>query len=753
MENRELDKRTVPAPGAQQPAPGGHYPAYPSAPYPHYGRGYYYGDAPVDEGILGSLHPRRLMRVLRRKWKTVFAAVAFAMIVASFYLWTTPKIYMATCLIEMSQRRPRIMNQQSAVIEDQMYSPSEEIYNTRLKKFGSLAFKVFAVPHFKEKNPEFGLPDAEIVAALSGAKFSMISKSKLFQITGENSNPKLVAAVVNTLAEATELSIMDENRRASDSAVAWLQEQALSQQKKLADADQAVVNGRKANKLDVFENQKKALEASLTTINDRQAILESQAMTAQDMVNVLATMEIKPENTGKLPDTVPHSEEIKKAMESWNEAIGERDTLLIRYQPRHPEVIAKEKAIALFRARVLDAVRVAKETAQSNLGFLKAQVISMKTKTAEMTKQLDELGQKIVETGSLLTSLERERDACDVSYKGILNRIEEARLSADENTTTVKVIERASQPRFPAKPNPSQLFVLAFMIGLVGGMVLALLTDAIEDRIVNATDVEFGLGLRVIGVIPHADVGKRGELATASLSSKHGQVVEAFAGVRGILDSEQKKSGSSSVLVVTSTSPEEGKTITACNLGISFAKSGRRTVLVDMDLRKPRLGRIFSMPPDRASLIDVLWSRDDTNFPLLPFHSTCENLDIIASRPSDKLRPVDVVGDLFVRDFINWIGKNYDTVVIDTPPFGIVSDAAVLAGLAGGLVMVCRPDVSRKRSTRYAVHQFRELGVNLVGVVVNDVDLERNPILSNYDHHYSYKAYKKYYSPSAKDTG
>ena len=154
MEHRELDKHTASSPGAQQPAPGGHYPAYPSAPYPHYGRGYYYGDAPTEEGILGSLHPRRLLRVLRRKWITILAVVVFAMIVAGFYLWTTQKVYRAMSLIEMSQRRPRIMKEQNAVIEDQGFSPSEEIFNTRLRIFNSQGFRVFAIPHFKQAYPK-----------------------------------------------------------------------------------------------------------------------------------------------------------------------------------------------------------------------------------------------------------------------------------------------------------------------------------------------------------------------------------------------------------------------------------------------------------------------------------------------------------------------------------------------------------------------------------------------------------------------
>jgi capsular exopolysaccharide synthesis family protein len=696
------------------------------------------------------LHPRRLLRVIRRKWKTVLAAMCFAFLVAGVYLWSTQKTYRATSLIEMSQRRPHYMNQQGAVIEDSAYAPAEDVFTTRLKKLNTPSFRTFVVPLFKKANPSLNLRDDQIAGMLSGAAFSLVAKSSLVQISYEGSNPELVASVVNVLAEATELYATEENRRESDSAVAWLQAEAELRSKKREDAEQAIVAFRKENKMDILENKKKYVEDSLTSLRTSLGDMENEKQMSENMVQTLADLEIKCENAGKLPASAPHADEIKTAVDSLNAAIAERNTLLIRYKPKHPEVIEKEKTIALLKDRVLDGLRISKETAASNLDMYKKQEASTKARMAEMIKEGDELEQKILESRGHLTSLETERDARDVSYKGVLNRIEEARLSADENTTTIKIVERASPPSVPSKPNPHRLFFIAFALGLTGGMALALLTDRLEDRITNAADVEFGIGLRVLGLIPHADVSKRDELATASLGDKHGQIVEAFAGVRGIIDSELKKSGASSVLVVSSTSPEEGKTITACNLAIAFAKSGRRTLLVDMDLRKPRIGSIFKMPRDKPGLIDVLWSRDDTNFSLLPFAAAnCDNLDIIASRPNNKLRPVDIVSDIFVRDFIIWITQNYDMVIVDTPPFGIVSDAAVLAGLAGGLVMVCRPEVSKKRATRYAVHQFREIDANLIGAIVNDVDLRSNPLLSNYDHHYSYKSYKKYYSPTS----
>ena len=98
---------------------------------------------------------------------------------------------------------------------------------------------------------------------------------------------------------------------------------------------------------------------------------------------------------------------------------------------------------------------------------------------------------------------------------------------------------------------------------------------------------------------------------------------------------------------------------------------------------------------------------------------------------------------------MEWLHKNYDMVVIDTPPVGVVADAIVIARTGGYMILVCRPDVSRKRATKYAAHQLKDAGADVVGVIVNDVDFTRNPYFSNYDHHYHYSHYSYYTAKNA----
>jgi capsular exopolysaccharide synthesis family protein len=192
--------------------------------------------------------------------------------------------------------------------------------------------------------------------------------------------------------------------------------------------------------------------------------------------------------------------------------------------------------------------------------------------------------------------------------------------------------------------------------------------------------------------------------------------------------------------------PEEGKTIVCANIAATCALHGQRVLLIDFDLRRPRMGTLFRMPPDKPSLLDVLSGTEDAPWNVLPFETDCPGLHVIASRPTRGRSPADVVGGAKVRELLAWARSNYDRVVLDAPPVGIVSDAVVLAGFADSVILVTRLNRSRKRATGYTAGRFLELGVKNVLAVANDVDFSRGHHTYGRYYHYHYKAYAQ--SPS-----
>ncbi len=708
----------------------------------------YYGETAAaggDAGLLGKITLARLLRVLMRKWKTAAMGVGFAVLMALLYLLFAERVYRADALIEMSTRKPRITAGQGAIIDDTSSSwGSEEVFNTRLEKFRGEETRRIAAEKLRDLLGKPNATQEEMKKLLPPAKdvdFRLLPRTRLMRISVDSNDRKLSAHLANAFAQAAETLAYEENRVTSDSAVAWLQEQVIAQRQALERAEKALVEFRAANQLDSLEARKKNIQDSLLEFNGILVKLESQQLLAQEMVGILNKIDRDPASAGRIPLSIPRQEEISGMLQRWSEAVSQREALLTRLTPKHPDVLAQDEALIVIRRQMEESIQRARDTVQSDLSLVENQIRSLKNESESRRKELESLELSIVKGRAALSSLERERDASDMSYRGVLNRIEEARLSADENTATIKTVKTATPPSKPVKPRAMRILLLALVLGSAGGVALVLFTDNLEDYITSTQDLEGDLGLKVLGLVPHMEVAAREELALASMNDRFSQVAEAFAGIRSLIDSLAGPKLSRSVLVV-STTAAEGKTITSCNLAIVTAKRGLKTLLVDFDLRRPRVGRMFKVDPQAESLIHVLNAQRPEDFNRLPRPSGCPNLDIISSRPTQDISAAEIMGSRIVKDFMAWAEQNYDRVIVDSPPYGVVSDAVSLAGLTGCLVIVSRPNKSRKRATGHAIKRLSEAGAHILGAVVNDVDFSKGGFLSNYaydDTHYNYR--------------
>ena len=730
----------TPATPADQPAP--HY----QGGTPYYGAPYgtpYYGGGPDESpGLLGSIDPFRLFRVMRKKWLTILLVLVFAGVAAFYYLTTTQKVYQATSLMELSVRRARIMTQQAAVIEDQSANAqSEEIFNTRLEKFKGRDMRDAAILRYRKQHPKCNVRDDEFKALIvDNLNLALLRRTRLVKIEFNDTDPQFAADFCATFAEAVEASVYDENRVASDAAVVWLETQSVTQRAEVEKADAMLLKYRQENKIDVLESQRKTVDEALMDFNKVLVDLESQEAKENDLLNTLAAIELKPENAGKLPTSIPRGDEIKAAMDKWLTAVAERDALLSKYTAKHPELQAKDGMVSMFRSQALDALNRARTTSATNLELFRKQAESLRQKKADQAKLASDLELQIVERRTQFAAIERTRNACDAAYRGILARIQEARMAADENTATIKVVERPTVPEKPIKPKPVRIIALAAFLGLIGGTALALIKDTMEDRIMGPQDLAAGMDLKVLAMVPHVRKLKRNEIAVASLNHRFSEITEVFAGLRSMLDSAQYKERTKVILVASSV-PEEGKTITSCNLAIACAKNGQRTLLIDFDLRRPRMVGIFPMPPSGRGLLEYLNSQDagNTSNIELTYTTECPNLTVIASRPVKGASPAEVLGSRRVVDLLSWARENYDRVIIDAPPLGLVSDALVLGGLSDCVLIMARPEKSRRKVMQHTIHRFREAGVSLIAAVMNDVSFSKGSTYYN-----SYSHYKSY---------
>lgn len=710
----------------------------------------YYGELQADKGPLHSLDPLRLLQIARKKWLTLLLAMIFSVGAALFYLSRAVNIYQARATFELSVRRPRILNKQEAQIEDPTsIMQSEDTLNTQIEKFKSRTVLPHVVTCYRELYPEDSISDQDLLWRLGGgARFGMIRKTRLVMVTFQSSDPEFAVRACNAFAAGAEASARAENRSVSDAAVAWLEAQAKAQKIELEKADKKLFDARQKYQMDVLSEQRKTVQSALVGFNMSLTEIENKVALEQKLLDALSAAALDPEHAGELPSSIPGAGSIEVALDRWRAAVAERDALLSRYTPKHPAVEAQDKAVELYREQALSALNRAKSTTAANLKLYGEQVQSLRQKKEEQLQLASELESDILNGEMKIAALERTRSAADASYLGVLYRIQEARLSADENTATVKQVSPATMPS-RIYPRTFRVLFMSLILGFLGGFGLAFLTDMIEDHVVGVGDIQSGTGVKILAVIPHVKAGSRKDIATASLTHSYSEMAEAYAGLRSVLDSSVYREFSRMILVASSL-PEEGKTTTCCNLATVCALNGQKTLLIDFDLRRPRIGSIFSIPARRQGLLEYLLS-PSTKPQEIVYGTDCPNLSIIGSRASGKARPADLVGGAKVAHLLNWARSNYDKVIIDAPPLGLVSDALALAGIADCVLVMARPATSRKHAIRHTIQRFREIGITNLAVIMNDVD-HSNFVSHGYGPYYHYRKHYSSYAAAHEAT-
>ncbi len=698
-------------------------------------------------GLLAGLSPAIILRVLLRKWWLLLLALALGGSISALYLHQTVPVYRAEATVEMSIRRPRILSQPGAILDDGFGGGNERM-NTRLRKLEGPETREEARKLLRAKVTE---PEQErINAAVSTVKMSRQVSSYLVTVTALDTDPAFAALVANTYVEAVLIRSLLENRAESDSAVAWLQQQAVQQADILEQAEKELLAFRSAQGMDLLELDKNILEASVSSLSAELTGIDKQKVMANEVLAVLDKIEARPEEVGNFPDTIPYHDKLLSELTGWSEAVAKLNLMKAHLTENHPDYIEQQRQVAAARNRFAEVIQLARDTAKANLQLHDQQVQSLRSRIGVQSDEAAQVGGRIAQLRTRLNAMERTRDSADSSYKGLLKRIEEARMASDENTSMFQLIEAAKAPGRPVFPDRRRILLMGFLGGGVLGILVVMGLHLMENGIEGTDLIERQVGRRVIALIPHEDTPDRANLAKVSLEEGYHPIVEAFANLRAMLESVTYRNVSSTLLI-TSTAPQEGKTTVASNLAISWARAGHRTLLVGFDLRRPQLRAVFNIPDAHPSLANVLKAGARADFESASFKVESIPLWVSSSIHGHEISASEILGGAAVAAFIDWAEKEYDRVIIDSPPYSLIGDALVLAGRVKGVLLVCRPKVTRMRALRHVSRDFSDAGANVLGVLVNDVKFNKTSYFSNY-HYYDHHAYR-YSSTDYSTTG
>ncbi len=410
-----------------------------------------------------------------------------------------------------------------------------------------------------------------------------------------------------------------------------------------------------------------------------------------------------------------------------------------KYEDTHPEVIAVKKQIEEIEKRIQTEAQKAtlqenlqvnplkKELTLTQVELLKAE--AQRTALSRFVSQLEaELSQLPAKTLQL-ANLEREVMVTENLYTTLQQRLQEARIAEATTLGNISLQDLATLPEVPIYPKKTLNYALGFILALVLSGVGVVLLEYLDDTIKSPRDLERRCGIVPFGIIPRFE-DTQSSLVILEQRSSHS--AEAFRTLRSSirfsgLDRPLK------VLLITSPEPSEGKSTVSANLAVAFAQAGQKTILLDADLRRPRVHEIFNLSRD-IGLTNLLVG--EASLEQVLNRTEVENLYVITCGPIPP-NPVELLESQRMRDVLEELKKEADIIVIDSPLVLGMADAVVLSSLADGALIVVETNRTSRNALNYARRLLENANARILGAVMNKVDIRG----AGYGYYYYYYYY------------
>jgi capsular exopolysaccharide synthesis family protein len=435
----------------------------------------------------------------------------------------------------------------------------------------------------------------------------------------------------------------------------------------------------------------------------------------------------KARNGQKITDelqTIPSvlkAPELNRSLAALGTAEQELEALNFRYTPQSPNVQQAQAKVDTLRQQVVPTYINALSNAQ------KAQAMALSSQINQASAEIRQIpGRMITEQ-----QLTRDRDILAQMFANIQLQYQNARLMEASSTPDVQVLDPAVPPQRPSSNSAIMLVLATFAISLGLALGLAVLLDRLDKRFRYPEQVTRELGLSILGAVP-AIRQVRGEQSPEEAA----QVVEAFRTIRMNIAHAYGAAGPV-MLTVSSPSPGDGKSLVSSNLALSFAEAGYRTLLIDGDIRRGELHRMFSIDR-RPGLLDHLSGQGSLDTVLRA--TTHQNLSVIACGTRHHHGP-ELLGSAAMRDMMAALKNRFNVIIVDSPPLGAGIDPFVLGTATGNMLLVLRSGETEREMAENQLKLMDRLPIRLLGAVLNSVNTSDN----------AYKYYRYVYGYTADE--
>ena len=685
------------------------------------------------------LHLWDYVAVVRQRLPLAAGIFVLVVLATALYAWTRTPRYTATSRLLVERQGVNLTAMQDAFGSGQAGLAQRDIIQTQVQLIKSapvmeavLQQGLLARSEDFQKTPDPVRRLAELI------KVTPARSGYVLDVSLEREDPREAAQVVNAVVSA----FLEENRRrrlgVSGEGIEELRRKSEELRVRLDRASAELHAFMVANRMVSFEGAQNIVVERLKGLNDKLTEAEPQRIRAEASFRTAQAAMQSGQSIESIPGVLesPLITGLKKDLVGLEKQYSEMQARLGDNHPQIQSVVAQMNALrtklAMEAASIVDALRGRYEQALNEERMLRA----------ELEKQEDAV-LNFNELASRYDMLRQGRDSVQQAYSTIIRRIDELQVSQlSGQGDDVFVVARAEVPQLKSWPIRSRMLLVGIALGGMLSVGVCFFLDYMDTTIKGETDVRHYVGGAILGGVPSAekeaeDVGFD-DLFVLKKSRSH--FAEAFRTARTALafSSTDKPLRS---LVVTSTAPAEGKTLISINLAVAHAQTGKRTLLIDADMRKPRLHKVFAVGADRG-LSNLLASAPGSLAPADVVVATgVDNLHFLPTGPVPP-NPVEMLDSGRFAQLLAALQGQYDLLVIDSPPSLNLVDSLVIGKRVDGLVLVVRSFATNKFAVQQVARQIAASKVRLLGVVLNNVDM---PSGSYYSSSYYYGRYGRYY--------
>ena len=584
------------------------------------------------------------------------------------------------------------------------------------------------------------LNNAAVGEVMRHLDVQLVRLSFLIKVSFESTDKNLAAKVANTMADVYIENDLESRLQMTQKASSWLAEHIKGLRANLDASARALQQFRDKEGIIDAKGVALGISSQLTTETTAMVAAHQKVAELENSYRQVQAV-LKGQSRAKL-DSIPavlRSPSVIPLKTAEAEAERKLAELSNRYGANHPKIIAAKSDLRVAREntrKVVDSV-VASITREYEVA--KATEQTMQASLNKSKAEIQDMSRKEFQ----LASLQRDVQTNQQLYDLFVNRAKETGATSDLQSAIARVVDPAIVSDNPVKPKKARIIAISLVIGLMLGIMLALLLEYLDNTVRSGEDVAIKLEVPLLGILPWVP-GKHAqfELQRGFLKNFHPAFSEAVRTLRtGImmsaLDHPHK------VVLVTSSVPEEGKTSVSMNLAFALAQV-KRTCLIDADMRRPSVYKVMGGEANMPGLSNLVADTEPVSKCVYEHES---GLFYIPSGPVPP-NPSELLSSKRFADVMAKLESMFDVILIDSPPVQLVSDATILAGVANALVFVVRADSTAYQVALGALEQLKKGKAQLLGVVLNRLDVEKSERYYGYGKYFSYGGkynhYKRY---------